>query len=116
MNRTIATSRNYYWLHTLIYFLLTFGIGKISYSALPPMGMSVIGIFLGLLYGWTFIGFIWPSMFSIFMLGVCGFFPSPQDAFAHAFSQQLVVFMLLVLVFTAYCEQSGLNKKCLVGF
>lgn len=111
MNRTIATSVNYYWLHTLIYFLLTFGIGKISYSALPPMGMSVIGIFLGLLYGWTFIGFIWPSMFSIFMLGICGFFPSPQDAFAHAFSQQLVVFMLLVLVFTAYCEQSGLNKK-----
>lgn len=111
MENTATKSRDLYWLHTLIYFLLTFCFGEISYSGLPPIGMSIVGIFIGLLYGWTFIGFIWPSMLSIFALGLCGFFPTPQAAFANAFSQQLVVFMLLVLVFTSYCEQSGLNKK-----
>ena len=42
---------------------------------------------------------------------MCGYFKTPQAAFASAFSNHLVIFMLLVLVFTAYCEKSGINKK-----
>ena len=78
--------------------------------------MSVLGIFIGMLYGWTFIGFIWPSMTSIFALGVCGFFPTPQAAFSNAFSNQVVIFMLLILVFTGYFERSGINKKLAIWF
>lgn len=51
METSTVTRRDYYWLHTIIYFLFVFGIGKISYSELPPMGMEVAGIFLGLLSG-----------------------------------------------------------------
>ena len=111
MTKAATSRRSAYWLHALVYFLLTFGAGYVPLSHLEPLGMSVMGIFLGLLYGWTFIGFIWPSMLSIFALGVCGFFPTPQAAFSNAFSNHLVIFMLLVLVFTAYCEKSGLNRK-----
>ena len=111
MTKAATSRRSAYWLHALVYFLLTFGAGYVPLSHLEPLGMSVMGIFLGLLYGWTFIGFIWPSMLSIFALGVCGFFPTPQAAFSNAFSNLLVIFMLLVLVFTAYCEKSGLNRK-----
>ena len=102
MTKAATSRRSAYWLHALVYFLLTFGAGYVPLSHLEPLGMSVMGIFLGLLYGWTFIGFIWPSMLSIFALGVCGFFPTPQAAFSNAFSNHLVIFMLLVLVFTAY--------------
>ena len=105
-----------YWIHTAVYLLLTFGMGYIPSDSIPPLGMSVLGIFIGMLYGWTFIGFIWPSMTSIFALGVCGFFPTPQAAFSNAFSNQVVIFMLLILVFTGYFERSGINKKLAIWF
>ena len=91
-------------------------MGYIPSDSIPPLGMSVLGIFIGMLYGWTFIGFIWPSMTSIFALGVCGFFPTPQAAFSNAFSNQVVIFMLLILVFTGYFERSGINKKLAIWF
>lgn len=28
---------------------------------LTPLGMNLIGIFLGVLYGWIFIDIIWPA-------------------------------------------------------
>lgn len=64
-----------YWIHTAVYLLLTFGMGYIPSDSIPPLGMSVLGIFIGMLYGWTFIGFIWPSMTSIFALGRLRLFP-----------------------------------------
>lgn len=105
-----------YWIHSAVYLLLTFGMGHIPTESIPTMGMSIVGIFVGMLYGWTFIGFIWPSMLSIFALGTCGYFKTPQMAFSSAFSNQLVIFMLLILVFTAYFERSGINKKIAAWF
>ena len=111
METVDSRKRAVYWIHTFVYFLLTFCFGYLPFHALTPFGMTIVGIFIGLLYGWTFIGFVWPSMMSIFALGLCGYFKTPQAAFASAFSNHLVIFMLLVLVFTAYCEKSGINKK-----
>ena len=111
METVDSRKRAVYWIHTFVYFLLTFCFGYLPFHALTPFGMNIVGIFIGLLYGWTFIGFVWPSMMSIFALGLCGYFKTPQAAFASAFSNHLVIFMLLVLVFTAYCEKSGINKK-----
>lgn len=118
MSETASPSKTpmSYWIHTAVYLLLTFGMGYIPSDSIPQLGMSVLGIFIGMLYGWTFIGFIWPSMMSIFALGVCGFFPTPQAAFSNAFSNQVVIFMLLVLVFTGYFERSGINKKLAIWF
>mgnify|MGYP000962818424 CR=1 FL=1 len=48
-------------IHCIIMVALTFGIGFI-----PPiggditvMGMKILGVFIGVLYGWTFLGFFW---------------------------------------------------------
>ena len=110
MHSAAVRSKDSYWIHTFIYFLLTFGFRYVPFDGISPFGMSILGVFIGLLYGWTFIGFIWPSMMSIFALGLCGFFKTPQDAFASAFSNHLVIFMLLVLVFTSFCERLCHNK------
>ena len=93
-----SRNRAVYWIHTFVYFLITFCFCYLPFHALTPFGMTIVGIFIGLLYGWTFIGFVWPSMMSIFALGLCGYFKTPQAAFANAFSNHLVIFMLLVLV------------------
>ena len=45
----------------------------IAILTLEPIGMKVLGIFLGMLFGWTFIGFIWPSILGAIALGFSGY-------------------------------------------
>ena len=59
-------------LHIVIFFLLTFGIGFLPPVGITAMGMNILGVFLGMLYGWTFIGFAWPSMICLVALGFTG--------------------------------------------
>lgn len=36
---------------------------------ITPMGMAVMGTFIGVIYGWTFLDMIWPSIFGLVSLG-----------------------------------------------
>ena len=94
--------------HAAAFFLLTFGIGLLPPVGVSVMGMKVLGVFLGLLYGWSFIGFAWPSMISLVALGFTGY-GDPAGIIASAFSHPAVLFTLFVLAFTSYCNQSGIN-------
>ena len=63
-----------YWLNTAVTLLLMFGIGYLEpWGSLEPLGMKVLGIFLGMLWGWTTIGFVWPSMLGLLALGLSGY-------------------------------------------
>ena len=45
-----------YYAHSLISLLIMFGCGQLTpITPLTPLGMNLIGIFLGVLYGWIFI-------------------------------------------------------------
>lgn len=95
---------------------------------LPPMGipasgMRVMSVFLALLYGWSFIGFAWPSLICMVALGWTGY-AAPMAVLSQAFGHPAVIFTTFVLVFTKYCDDSGLNeymarwlisRRCFVG-
>lgn len=103
-------------LHVVIFFLLTFGTGFLPPVGITPMGMNILGVFLGMLYGWTFIGFAWPSMICLVALGFTGY-ADPGKIIGSAFSHPAVLFTIFVLAFTTYCDKSGINdimaKWCL---
>ena len=65
-NSATATSNKtniLYFVHALICLALMFGIGQLPpLQPLTPLGMNLIGIFLGVLYGWIFIDILWPSI------------------------------------------------------
>ena len=97
--------------HVLVFFAFEFLFGFIPSSHIPALGMRIIGIFIGLLYAWTFLSFTWPSMVSILALAFSGYYESPVQAYVAVFSNQILMFMLLTFVFVAYCEKSGLTRK-----
>lgn len=103
-------------LHIVIFFLLTFGTGFLPPVGITAMGMKILGVFLGMLYGWTFIGFAWPSMLCLVALGFTGY-AAPGQVIGSAFSHPAVLFTIFVLAFTTYCDKSGINdvmaKWCL---
>ena len=55
---------------------------------LTPLGVEVIGIFLGMLYGWLIAdGSFWPSIFGLLFLGLSSYSPVPavlRDGFGNS--------------------------------
>lgn len=65
--------------HAAAFFLLTFGIRLLPPGGRQRHGHEGLGVFLGLLYGWSFIGFAWPSMISLVALGFTGYGDPARD-------------------------------------
>ena len=65
--------KNLYWLHVAI------GLGiMVLFYFLPnpepitPLGMDFVGIFLGMVYLWSTVEALWPSVLGLFLFGICG--------------------------------------------
>lgn len=96
--------------HTVICLLLMFGFGQIPVLApLTEFGMKVLGIFLGLLYGWIFVGNIWPSLAGLLALLLVGGM-KPAELWHQSFGDPVVVMMLFIFVFCAAINAHGLAK------
>ena len=58
-----------YYVHIAIFLLILFGIGFLPpFAQITPMGMKVLGVFLGVIYGWCFIALDWPSLVALVAL------------------------------------------------
>ena len=77
--------------------MILFRFLPISLPQVTPVGMEIIGIFLGTLYLWTTVDPIWSSLWSIFMIGVSCFAPMPA-VLKDAFGNPVVVQMLFLMV------------------
>ena len=75
-------------------------------ESVTPYGMAVLGIFIGLIYGWTFIGLLIPSLVGAVILATTGY-GSVEKVFIAMFSNSTVLMMVVgVLAFLAI-QQSG---------
>ena len=98
-----------FYVHLAVFLLITFGMGFLPAPGLPPQGMKILGVFLGLVYGWTFLSFTWPSMVCLLALGFTGY-ATPTEVLVQGFANPVVLFVIFILIFTSYCNQSGLNE------
>ena len=55
--------------------MLLFPRLPIALPHVTPVGMEILGIFIGTLYLWTTVDPIWASLLSIFMVGVSSYAP-----------------------------------------
>lgn len=77
-------------------------------APITPLGMQVIGIFLGMIYGWTTCGMIWPSLAGILMLGFTDYGVNPQTALGMAITNQTAIMSLTAFIALNYVSESGL--------
>lgn len=101
-----------YWIHSVIVILLIFGFGMLEpFGSLEKVGMQVLGIFIGLLYGWTFIGFIWPSLLGLMALGFTEY-TDINGAISQGFGDaSITVFVFFIFIFAAYMDHIGLSAQ-----
>ena len=99
-----------YFVHTVICLVIMFGVGQLSPTEpLTPLGMNLIGIFLGVLYGWIFIDIIWPSIAGLLGLMLIGGM-KPGMLLNKSFGDPIVVMMFFIFVFCATINYYGLSK------
>ena len=99
-----------YLVHSLICLAIMFGFGQLPpMEPLTPLGMNLIGIFLGVLYGWIFIDIIWPSIAGLLALTLIGGM-KPGLLLNKSFGDPIVVMMFFIFVFCAAINYYGLSK------
>lgn len=93
-----------YYIHAAIGLLFMFGFGYLpATDPITPMGMEVIGIFIGLVYLFSFCEITWPAIAAIIALGMSSYSTVPAvvaSSLGHA-----VVFQSLMAYIVTGCLQ-----------
>ncbi len=74
---------------------------------LTRMGMQVIFIFLGMIWGWSTCGMLWPSLLGVVMLGFTEYAASPEAALGLMLTNTTFVASLVAFILFAYINDSG---------
>lgn len=86
------------------------GFGQLPpFPPLTPLGMNLIGIFLGVLYGWIFIEIVWPSLAGLLAMMLVGGM-KPAQLLNKSFGDPIVQMMFFIFVFCATINYYGLSR------
>ena len=102
--------------HKYLHFAITLAI-MLLFRFIPPIGsitpygMAIIGIFIGMVYGWSVDAgnLIWTSLLGLFALALTDY-GTAGNALAAAFGNESVMLMLLGMFFLGMLQDSNLTQ------
>ncbi len=114
-----------YYVHSAIVLFFMFGFGVLvpEFGKITPVGMKVLGVFLGMLWGWIFVEINWPSMLGIVAFGLTGA-TTVAASFSSGFGNSMMLNVLLMFLFagllneckiTDYIAAKCLSSKIIIG-
>ena len=78
-----------YWLHLAIGAFFMFGFPMLDpIEPLTDIGMTIVGVFIGMVYLWSAVDSIWPSLLGLMLVALAGYVP---DMTGYAAVKQLLV-------------------------
>ena len=80
------------------------------FGEMTPMGMKILGIFIGAIYGWITIDLLWPSLIAIVALGMSGIYDTVEACFSACFGTQTSLLILGSLFVCALVATTDLTK------
>lgn len=94
----------------LIGIAIMFGFGFLPpIEPITPMGMKVVGVFIGVIFLWSFCDLLWSSLLGIVALVIVGFAPLPRVV-QMSFGNTVPVLVLFALIFFGAIQQSGITR------
>lgn len=98
------------YLAPFIGILITFGFGYLPpIDPITPMGMKVLGAFLGMIFLWSFCSVLWSSLVGILALAICGYAPMPQVV-AMSFGDTVPVLIFFSMVLFGAIQEAGITR------
>lgn len=112
MNTTARAKNVKYYILSLIGVAIMLFFGYLPpIGTITPLGMKVLGIFLGAIWCFSTVGCFWPALLSLILFGTSGLYEGGVTAaFTAAFGSDTWLFVLFVLVFAAMVNNSGASR------
>ena len=89
------------YIHILITLFFMFGFGYLPpFGTITPMGMKILGLFIGVVYAYSTLEIIWPSLLAIVVFGLSGF-TDGMDTAASMMLGNSTVFQVITQNMTA---------------
>ncbi len=110
MSTALSKRKPSYWIHMIITIGLMFFFGFIpAPEPITAYGMKILGIFLGLVWGWSFCDLAWPSLIAMMALGLTDF-GITSAVFEASFGQANLILILFSFLIFAPLTDSGLSQ------
>lgn len=85
-----------------------------TFSTVTPMGMKILGIYIGLLYLWSTVDMIWPSLLGIILTGLSGY-NSVSGVLTAGWGDGTNIYIWLICLFAYFINKSGVSDKIVQG-
>ncbi len=97
---------------SLIGIAFIFGFGYLPpWEPMTPFGMQVFGIFLGMIFLWTFVSLIWPSLLGILAIGLLDLEPKFMvKTLASSFGDPVIVLVFFCMILFGAFQHYGISK------
>lgn len=117
MSENVEKVKWTYWLHLAIGMFFMFVFPRLTpFEPVTEVGMAVMGVFIGMVYLWSTMDSIWPSMLGLLLVGISGYVPELQgyaavkNLFLNAFGTETVLVCMFGLILFAGVEYVGCTK------
>ena len=83
---------------------------------ITPVGMKVVGIFLGVVYLWSTVDLIWPSMLALLMIALSGYtgdvtgYAAMKLVLKEAFGNNTMVSLMFAMILFGGVSVVGCTK------
>lgn len=102
---------NKYFFNLLVTIFLIFGSRYfLEFGAVTAYGSNILGIFLGVIYGYCTIGMIIPSFMALIAMSFSGY-GSMSTILQGSFGNSTVIYIIAILILSAMLEKCGLADK-----
>lgn len=98
------------WIYAVVMLVLMGSGWFLSPGAVvTELGIKVLMIFLGAMWGWVFLDLVWPSLLAMVFLTLAGAGPA-IEIFGAGFGSEIVILTILFSIFTKWLEDVGLTN------
>lgn len=82
-------------------------------GVMTPLGMEILGVFVGMLYAWITVDMIWPSILGLCLIGFSGYVETGGMAavLTSVVSNPVLQMLLWLFTFSAIIEVTGLGGQ-----
>ena len=78
---------------------------------ITPLGMKITGVFLGMIYLWTTVSVLWPSLFGLIVIALSGYagegVAALKSVMLTAFGTDTVLLILFVMILFGAMDEAG---------
>lgn len=104
----LSSKSKKYYIHSAVGLVIMFFFGFLPpFGPVTPLGMKYLGIFLGLIYLWSFVDMGWPILASFAAVVVLDCMPITQ-IFTQAFANYTMLLCLLTMLVIMSLSETGI--------